>query len=404
MIRILHTSDWHLGKRLDRFSRLAEQEACLQKICSLAAEEQVQLVLLAGDIFDTFNPPSEAEELLYKYLKILSDDGNRPVIAIGGNHDSAERISAPNPLARECGILFYGGPSDVISPFSLGNGFALLRSEPGFIEIRLPGNDTPVRIILAPYANETRLGKFFGTEDKERAVASHLQEWWHNLAAKYMDAGGINLMMAHLYFRLSPDDDIRETEDERSIDYVGGIQALHTDLVPSQVQYTALGHIHGFHRLGNPENPVIYCSSILPYSIDDKMQNKQVVIVDADKGKPVSYRQVPLDTGYPIFKKAFREVAEAREWLTAHPDCYVEVVVEVEEYLLPSEKRELSEAHPRLLQIIPVARKVAYEEEALPDTEKHYSREELFIEYYRHQYKAEPGEKIRGLFKEIIQS
>lgn len=404
MIRILHTSDWHLGKRLDRFSRLAEQEACLQKICTLASEEQVQLVLLAGDIFDTFNPPSEAEELLYKYLKILSDNGKRPVIAIGGNHDSAERISAPNPLARECGILFYGGPSDIISPFSLDTGFSLLRSEPGFIEIQLPGSDVPVRIILAPYANESRLGKFFGTEDKERAIASHLQEWWHHLAETYMDAGGINLMMAHLYFRLSPEDDIRETEDERSIDYVGGVQALHTDIIPAAVQYTALGHIHGFHRLGNPEKPAVYCSSILPYSIDDKTQHKQVMIIDADKGKNVNYRPVALDTGYPIIRKAFSEVAQAREWLAANPDCYVELIVEVEEYLLPAEKRELSDAHPRLLQIIPVARKVPYEEQVLPDTEKHYSREELFIEYYRQQYQTEPGEKIRGLFKEIVQS
>src|SRR5690554_61528 len=107
MLKILHTADWHLGKRLQEFSRLEEQYEVLEEIIQTADREEVDLVLLAGDIFDAFNPSHEAVELLYKSLKKLSDNGNRPVLAISGNHDSTQFVSAPDPLARELGILFY---------------------------------------------------------------------------------------------------------------------------------------------------------------------------------------------------------------------------------------------------------------------------------------------------------
>ena len=134
-MRILHTSDWHLGKRLDDFSRLEEQRAVLQEIREVADREEVDVVLVAGDLFDTFNPPTEAVELLYKTLKGLTNDGRRPVIAIAGNHDSPDRIESPDPLARECGIIFTGYPHSIVPPFALDSGLKVLRSDEGFVEL-----------------------------------------------------------------------------------------------------------------------------------------------------------------------------------------------------------------------------------------------------------------------------
>ena len=116
-MKILHTSDWHLGKRLDDFSRIGDQEAVLEEICALAQQEEADAIVIAGDLYDTFNPPAEAIELFYKTVKRLSANGQRAVIAIAGNHDSPERIEAPDPLARACGILFAGFPQVQISPF-----------------------------------------------------------------------------------------------------------------------------------------------------------------------------------------------------------------------------------------------------------------------------------------------
>src|SRR5512133_365919 len=118
-MKLLHTSDWHLGKYLNNFSRHEEQQEVLEEICEIAERENVNAVLIAGDLFDTYNPPTESVELFYRILKRLSANGTRAVIAIAGNHDSPERIEAPDPLARECGIIFAGYPNSRVPPFAL---------------------------------------------------------------------------------------------------------------------------------------------------------------------------------------------------------------------------------------------------------------------------------------------
>ncbi len=110
-MKILHTADWHLGKKLYDFSRIEEQRAVLEEICQIADSQNADVIVIAGDLYDTFNPPTEATELFYQTLNKLAKNGTRPVIAIAGNHDSADRIEAPDPLAKACGIFFSGFPN-----------------------------------------------------------------------------------------------------------------------------------------------------------------------------------------------------------------------------------------------------------------------------------------------------
>ncbi|SEU13316.1 Exodeoxyribonuclease I subunit D, partial [Draconibacterium orientale] len=180
-MKILHTSDWHLGKKLDDFSRMEEQQAVLQEICEIADHEQADAVLVAGDLFDTFNPPTEAVDLLYKTLKRLTQNGRRPVIAIAGNHDSPDRIEAPDPLARECGIIFAGYPNSRIASFELESGMKVLNSEDGFLEVQLPETPVPLRILLTPYANEYRLKTCLEVENSEDELRAVLQKKWEAL-------------------------------------------------------------------------------------------------------------------------------------------------------------------------------------------------------------------------------
>jgi exonuclease SbcD len=93
-MKILHTSDWHLGKKLEGFSRLEEQEAVLEEICGIAEQEKAHAIIVAGDLFDTYNPSSDAVEVFYRYLKKMADNGRRAVIALAGNHDSPNRQSS----------------------------------------------------------------------------------------------------------------------------------------------------------------------------------------------------------------------------------------------------------------------------------------------------------------------
>jgi exonuclease SbcD len=118
-------------KKTGSFSRLEEQQRVMNEICDIADSQNADVVIVAGDLFDTFNPPVEAVDLLYKTLKRLTNNGKRPVVAIAGNHDSPDRIDSPNPLARECGILFVGNPDVTIPTAIIENGFETL-SENGF--------------------------------------------------------------------------------------------------------------------------------------------------------------------------------------------------------------------------------------------------------------------------------
>ncbi len=198
-MKILHTADWHLGKKLNDFSRLEEQEEVLNEICSIADDNDVNVVVIAGDLFDTFNPSAEAQNLFYKTLHRLSKSGNRLVLTIAGNHDMPERIEAPHPLAELNGIVLCGFPNTKIKPFKTESGIELIQSEEGFLEFKIPGIEFPLRILFTPYANELRLKTYLGATDKETALRDVLSNQWQELADKYCDNKGVNLLTAHLY-------------------------------------------------------------------------------------------------------------------------------------------------------------------------------------------------------------
>jgi len=296
MLKILHTADWHLGKRLQEYSRIAEQKLVLEEICQIADQEEVDLVLLAGDIFDTFNPSHEAVELLYKTLRRLSKNGMRPVVAISGNHDSSQFVEAPDPLARELGILFYSRYDSIISCGTLDGGMEISQSDSGFVELRLPKFDFPIRLLLAPYANEVSLRTYLGEENREDAFRELLAQNWQKLADRYCDEKGVNLFMGHFFFveegSTTPPD--AEPESERPILHVGGTQSLFTQQLPSTIQYAALGHLHRYQTVSNFPGPVVYSSSPLAYSFSEADQEKNVVLIH---GQTKRARAVPA---YPF--------------------------------------------------------------------------------------------------------
>ena len=277
-LKILHTADWHLGKKLDHFSRLEEQIDVMSEICEIADAEKVDVVIVAGDLFDTFNPPVEAIDLFYKTLKRLSNNGKRPVVAIAGNHDSPDRIDAPNPLAKECGIIFVGSPDTIVDKFAIQGSFEVTQSEAHFFEIKLEKFDFPLRILATPYANEMRLKTYLGAENKEEELNNLLKTKWSEIATKYCDNKGVNILTTHLYMLKRGGEILEEPEGEKPLK-VGNADVVYSDCIPAQIQYTALGHLHNYQNVGGHSSPVIYSSSPLAYSFSEVGREKKVVII-----------------------------------------------------------------------------------------------------------------------------
>lgn len=402
-MKILHTADWHLGKKLDHFSRLEEQKKVMNEICEVAEDQLADVVIVAGDLFDTFNPPVEAVDLLYKTLKRLTNNGKRPVIAIAGNHDSPDRIDSPNPLARECGILFVGNPDVTIPTIKIENGFEITQSENGFIEIKLPQFDYPIRVITTPYANEMRLKTYLGADNKEQQLNDLLQDSWAMLANKYCDNKGVNILTTHLYMLKRGGEILEEPDGEKPL-RIGNADIVYTDCIPEQMQYTALGHLHRFQNVGGHSSPVVYSSSPLSYSFSEAGQDKKVVLIDVEPNKAVKFTAIPLKSGRVLHRKRFESIDDAVEWLLANPYCLIELTLVSDTFFTTQDLKRIHESHDGIIYIIPVVKKDSNQDLQIPKVNLEQDIQGLFTDFFKSKYKQDPNEEVLDLFNEIVGS
>lgn len=404
-MKILHTADWHLGKKLEGFSRLEEQRKVLTEICDITEQEEVDAVCIAGDLFDTPNPSIEALELFYQTLKRLTNHGNRPVIGIGGNHDSPDRIEAPDPLARTSGIVLVGYPHSEVKPFELDTGLKVLRSAPGFLEWKLPQYAYPLRILLTPYANELRLRTYLGEENRAQSLRAVLAESWAKLANSYCDDQGVNIALAHLFVSVKGEQaKVAEDEEEKSLIQVGGAQEIYSENFPQGLQYVALGHLHGPWILRENPYPIAYSSSPLYYSFGDRSTFKAVNVIEVEPGQKAHVKQVKLTQVLPLVQESFSSLSAARDWLEANQNVWVEVSLETETYLKAEERKLLLDLHPRIVRIIP---KFSHPEllrfTSGKEVNLNQDIESLFNDFFQFKKGGPPNKTLQTLFKEILQ-
>ncbi|KHF33977.1 Nuclease SbcCD subunit D [Paenibacillus sp. P1XP2] len=150
-MRILHTGDWHFGKTLEGRSRLKEQENFVDELVRIANWQQADLILMAGDVYDSVNPPAAAEQLFYEACAKLTENG-RPLVVISGNHDQPERVSSVSPLVARQGITLIGLP--VAEAVTVGV------SRTGEI----------AKIAALPYPSEARLNELLSAEGGEEEL------------------------------------------------------------------------------------------------------------------------------------------------------------------------------------------------------------------------------------------
>lgn len=400
-MKILHTADWHLGKRLEKFSRMDEQREVLEEIIQIAEDNDVDGVLIAGDLFDNFNPSTEAVQLFYRSLKRLSNNGKRVVVAIAGNHDSPDRIEAPDPLARECGILFAGYPDSIITVGELESGISILRSEAGFLELKLPKHEATLRIIITPYANEYRLKTFLGVDGTDNELRNVLETRWKELADKYCDNEGVNILLAHLFMMKKGSTPPEEPEDEKPILHVGGAQAIYSENIPEQIQYVALGHLHRYQVIDNKPCPLIYCSSPLSYSFAEAEQQKFVVLLEIEPAKEVQYSKISLTKGKKLQRKRFEDIDEAVSWLQANADSLVELTMATDQYMRSDDRKRLLQAHGGIVTLIPELTNSAALESPAQSLDLNQSVEDLFKQYFQHRHGVEVNDELLNLFKEV---
>lgn len=199
-MRVLHTGDWHLGKNLEGASRMDEQELFLNDFVDIVEKNKVDLVIIAGDVYDNSNPPARAEKMFYDTLKKLSKNGERLILVIAGNHDNPERLVAAGPLAMEHGIIMSGTPKTVIQCGEYGQ-HKVINSGEGFIEVEI--NNEKAVILTVSYPSEKRLnevlyGEMDSDEDRVKTYGERIKSLFDSLEKNYR-SDTINLVVSHLF-------------------------------------------------------------------------------------------------------------------------------------------------------------------------------------------------------------
>ncbi len=353
-MRILHTADWHFGKTLEGRDRIPEQRQFVAELTALCAQERIDLVLVAGDVYQTVNPSAQAEELFYTALDGLSAGGTRGVVVIAGNHDNADRIAAARPLADQLGITLMGLPKDVLTPSLAPGGVHRVQAGLGWLEIGIPGCGQRAVIAAVPYPSEARLNEVLADSLDE----SELQVQYNaRLAGLFRDLGThfrpdtVNLAMSHVYVQGG-----LESDSEVQIQ-VGGAYAVHSSVFPPEAQYVALGHLHRPQGVQGTPMPMRYAGSPLAYSFSEAGQRKSVVVLDVVPGQPVVWREIPLNSGKPLVRWTASEgVGQVLRWVAEGRDAHawIDLSVHVQTGLQLEEIHRLRDVFPGFVHIRPV--------------------------------------------------
>lgn len=185
--------------------------------------------------------------------------------------------------------------------------------------------------------------------------------------------------------------------------HVGGTQALHTAQIPAQIQYAALGHLHRYHACSTQPVPAVYASSPLAYSFSEAGQQKQVVIIEVDPGKPAQYQAIPLYQGRRLERKTFDNLRSALEWLTENPYCFVELTYETDHSIDAETRRSLMKAHDGIINLIPqIKNRETASDQQLQVRDLEKDMPSLFNMYYQSEKGQPPNQELIAVFKEVI--
>ena len=376
-MRILHTSDWHVGKRLMGRERLAEQADVLDEITRICEEENIELVLVAGDVFDTYTPAADAEELFYAKVKALAGE-NRAVLIISGNHDDGVRLSSIAPFSEEQGVYIVGNSRAGVSTKKTGRMAQPIVSGKGYV-IFEGQNGEKVFISMLPYPNEAR----FKEEKSDLSYVERMKKWIDE-----GESGNVeklpSIFLAHIFVAGG-----EVSESEREID-LGGARALPINALPKS-DYIALGHLHKKQHIGKGHS--YYSGSPLQYSFDET-QSKGVKVFDLNALGVQNLKDIPLTAGKKLVRLQAENVETAQRLLSQYQGALVEMKLLLKEPLTAGDTAALAENE----NLVSLVSEVFGETELQFETRKGLSDAELFDAYYEATYHAEPKQPLKELF------
>ncbi|MFK9090386.1 exonuclease SbcCD subunit D [Bacillus salipaludis] len=256
-MKFIHTADWHLGKLVHGVYMTENQREVLEQFVAIVAEEKPDAVVIAGDLYDRSVPPTDAVELLDEILFKMNVELKTPVVAIAGNHDSAERLSFGSSWYKHSQFYLSGKLSNSFKPVQIGgvNFFLVPYAEPGVVRQLLEDDS------------------IHSHQDAMKALIGKMEET--------INPNEPNVLVGHAFVLGG------QTSDSERVLSVGGSGCVGAELF-EPFSYTALGHLHSPDAINH--NKVKYSGSLLKYSFSEAKQRKSISIIEMDEKGNFTHR------------------------------------------------------------------------------------------------------------------
>ena len=283
-MRLLHTADWHVGRTIRGRSRAAEFEAVLAELIEIARDEDVEAMLVCGDIWDKATASPESDRLVFEALRECVGHGIQAVL-LAGNHDSPRKLEALGLLSELLGVQTQ---------------HEVLRPNAGGV-LTIEGREHVARIAAVPFITEGRYvsaAEVMGLqEDWFGAYADGVSGILRAICDGFGDEPTVNILATHIFVNKAR---VARVDGSERLLHIGQTYGINAPQLPTTPQYIALGHVHEPQEIRDAPVPTAYSGSLLQLDFGERGQQKVVRIIDAVPGQPVTQRAVPLSKGRPL--------------------------------------------------------------------------------------------------------
>lgn len=321
-MRFLHTADLHIGKRVNEFSMLEDQEYILRQILKTADKEQVEAVLIAGDVYDKQVPSAETVRLFDWFLTQLNSR-KLPVFVIGGNHDSVERLSFGAQIMEESGVYLTQSYDGKVVP------------------VRLEDEYGPVNLWMLPFLKPAMVKRFF----PEQEIVTYQDALETVIGHMELNREERNLLIAHQFVTGAV---TGGSEDSVEV-FVGGVENVDASVF-ADFDYVALGHIHRAQSAGGEQ--IRYSGTPLKYSFSEIRHEKSVTIAELKEKGSLTVHQVPLKPLHDMreIRGSYEELVLRENYQGTNLEDYLHVIL-TDENDIPDVIGRLRSIYPNIMKL-----------------------------------------------------
>lgn len=333
-MKILHTSDWHIGRKINDKNLNDTLELFFDWLITIINSENIDILIVAGDVFNNPFPSNSSLSLYYKTLYNLSKTNLRRTIIIGGNHDSNSTLNAPQALLNELKINVIGGMTETI--------------QDAIIEIKNEQNEIDLVVCAIPYLREKDIRTSFSGnnfEQKLSEIQKGFENYYNEISQKvevYKHKNIPIIATGHLFVN-----DIDEMSNDEKELFIGGLQELSYKQLPQNIDYYAFGHIHRPLKIGK-DNKARYCGSPIAMNFSENNYKHQVVKITFENNeKNIDIIYTPKFRNLIQFEGSFNQIEkQIKNYKDDYPQkawCEIKIIEETKEPFLEQKIIELRE-------------------------------------------------------------